>query len=377
MKRRMHARSHWRSHQQPAEPRSTCDIPLADLQMHVFASGEVEMQYHEVRDVAQAMALCETLADSLVWLDVSGPASTETLDALAQHFKLHALSVEDTTHGRHRPKLERYDEYLFLVLRLPTDGIDLSLQQLSIFLLHNTLITFHDEKHPALAAIRNRMTSRVAGRKQATHDYLAYLITDAVVDAYFPTIRGYGEKLDDLERELVLERRALDMTVIHELRHEVRHIRRVLWPMREAIHQLAISDFEGLAEETKTCLRDCYDQVHQLDDMIDTCLEVAASLIDLQIAANNEKMNEIIKVLTIISTIFMPLGFIAGVYGMNFEPKSSPLNMPELHWYYGYPFALFLMIGLGGLLTFFFWKKGWLRGGSVAVISRHETKRDA
>ena len=191
-------------------------------------------------------------------------------------------------------------------------------------------------------------------------DYLAYSLLDAVVDHYFPLLEGFGERLEALEDAVVANPSRSLIGDVHRTRRDLLNLRRALWPQREALNQLVRDASPLITDETRLYLRDCYDHTIQLLDLLESFREVAAGMMDVYLSSASFRMNEIMKVLTIIATIFIPLTFIAGVYGMNFDPDVSPLNMPELRWKYGYPASLAIMAAVAGGLLFYFRKKDWL-----------------
>ena len=202
----------------------------------------------------------------------------------------------------------------------------------------------------------------VKGRpiRKSGADYLAYTLLDAIIDNYFPVLDSCGQRLDALDDLVAKSTTVTVMGRIHEAKADVRLLRRALWPHREMIRQLMEGHADLISESTQLYLRDVYDHTIQVVDILETYRETCSDLRDYYMSAVSNRMNEVMKVLTIIATIFIPLGFIAGIYGMNFDPDASPYNMPELSWFFGYPFALALMLGVAiGILFFFRWK-GWL-----------------
>ena len=197
---------------------------------------------------------------------------------------------------------------------------------------------------------------------------------DALIDAYFPIVEHYGERIDQLEEQVVEHASDGLVRQIHGLRRAVMELRRALWPLREVLNTLMREGTPYIEPETRVFLRDCSDHVSQLLDMIEIDREVTSTLLDLHLSSLSTRMNEIMSVLTIIATIFIPIGFVASVYGMNFDPSVSPWNMPELHWRYGYPYALLVMAAMACGMLAFFWAKGWIgrrrRGGRAAERDR-------
>jgi magnesium transporter len=206
-------------------------------------------------------------------------------------------------------------------------------------------------------------------------DYLAYALVDALIDEFFPVLEAYGERLEDLENTLIARPTPGVLHTLNRIKRELLVLRRVAWPERELLSHLQRDESHIIRPETQVYLRDCYDHVVQIIDMVETFRDIAAGMLDVYLSSTSNRMNEIMKVLTIISTIFIPLNFIAGVYGMNFNTEISPLNMPELHWYFGYPAVLAVMLTVAAALIFYFHRKGWFGSSDLEKASEEERKR--
>ena len=198
-------------------------------------------------------------------------------------------------------------------------------------------------------------------------DYLAYALWDAIIDGFFPVLEIYGEKIEDLEDEVIFNPSNQSLAKVYQIKRELLALRRAIWPQRNALNTLIRDGSSVINPEILVFLRDCYDHTVQIIDIIETYRELASSLTDIYLSAISNKMNEVMKLLTVISSIFIPLTFIAGIYGMNFDPDISPLNMPELEWYWGYPFCWALMLTIGGGLIYYFWRKGWFENFSNTI----------
>ena len=299
----------------------------------------------------------------VIWVNVTGLADVSVFEKLRDDFGLHWLAVEDAFNVGQRPKVEEYDNHLFVIARaLDTHVKKIETEQLAVFLGHGYVITVQEHAGDSFDPVRDRLRKGRGRLRRSGPDYLCYALIDSVVDSYFPVLEAYGEQLEKLESEVVqvADRRLINR--IHKMKRELLTIRRAIWPHREMISTFAREDCEYVTETTRIYLRDCYDHTIQAMDVVETYREIASSLIDVYISSVSAKLNEIMKVLTIISTIFIPLGFIASVYGMNFKTDGSPYNMPELGWYYGYPFALGLMALVAFSLVFYFWRSGWIGG---------------
>jgi len=260
-----------------------------------------------------------------------------------------------------RPKIEQYGEYYFIVTRMVRLGEHLETEQLSLFLGKNFILTFQEGRPgDCLDLIRERIRQKGGRIREAGLDYLAYALLDAIVDCYFPILEEYGERLEAFEDEILTRPYGDTVARIHEIKRNLLTLRRAIWPQRETFNTLLRDELPLVTNETRLYLRDCYDHVTQLIDLIETYRELGADLIDVYLSSISNRTNEIMRVLTVISTIFIPLTFIAGVYGMNFNPSASPWNMPELNWFWGYPLSLLLMavVAFGQLI--FFRRRGWL-----------------
>ncbi len=297
---------------------------------------------------------------TIVWVNVDGLGDADLLKKLGEIFGLHTLALEDVLNVHHRPKVEEYDKEIFIITRMACLRNDvLDIEQVSFFLGKNFVVSFQERPGDCLEPVRERIRKGGQRIRFMEADYLAYALLDAIVDGYFPVLEHFSERLNALEDVVVgnPDKQVVEQT--HEIKRDLQVLRHGIWPLREALSRLS-GDMPLIHDETKLFLRDCYDHVIQIIDILETYRERAAGLTDLYLSSLSNKMNEVMKVLTIIATIFMPLGFIAGLYGMNFDPDVSPLNMPELRWYFGYPFALGLMALFAAGLLIYFWRKGWI-----------------
>jgi magnesium transporter len=301
----------------------------------------------------------------VTWVNVEGLGNVETLRTLGSIFDLHGLALEDVINVHQRPKVEEYGQHFFIVARMARLGERLETEQLSLFLGKNFVLTFQ-EGYPGdcLEPAREHIRKARGRIREAGADYLAYALLDAVVDSYFPILEAYGNRLETLEDELLTRLDHNIVARIHAAKRDLLTLRRAIWPQRETFNTLLRDVIPLITNETRLHLRDCYDHTVQLIDLVETYRELASDLTDVYLSSVGNRTNETMRVLTVIATIFIPLTFIAGVYGMNFNPSTSPWNMPELNWYWGYPFALALMIAVIVGQLVFFWRRGWLRSPS-------------
>lgn len=300
----------------------------------------------------------------VLWVNVNGLGDVDLLKRLGEMFDLHPLALEDVLNTHHRPKAEAYDDNLFVVTRMARiRNHSLDIEQVSLFLGEGFVISFQERPGDCLEPVRQRIRKGGTRVRFMGADYLAYALIDAIVDGYFPVLEHYSERLSEAEDSVVADPGNHIVEHIHELKRDFQVLRHGIWPFREALRDLS-GEMPFIRDETRLFLRDCHDHVIQIVDILETYRERAAGLTDLYLSSLSNRMNEVMKVLTIIATIFIPLSFIAGVYGMNFDPDASPLNMPELQWYLGYPFALGVMLLVAVGLLYYFRQKGWIGGRS-------------
>lgn len=282
----------------------------------------------------------------IAWLHVVGLADTALIAAVGERFGLHRLMMEDAITLIQRPKAERFGDSLFIVLQLPPADPAGSADQVAMVLRPDLLITIDERPGDCFDPVRERL-ARNGPIRSAGADYLAYTLIDAVIDSYFPLLDAEGERLDRLDAAVDDPRARPPLAELHAIRRRLLGYRRAIWPMRDVLNALQREGDTLVTPFTQPYLRDAHDHVVELIDLVELYRDSAAGLADLSVSITSVRMNDVMKLLTLISTIFMPLTFIAGVYGMNFDPLVSGWNMPELRWAYGYPFALALMLAVG------------------------------
>jgi magnesium transporter len=356
-------RGRWAQRPPPGSPPGTLVAPPQEAvppSIKMIAYGPERL---EERPLAALSELDRPAASfEVIWIDVQGLGDLEVMRAFGQRFGLHPLVLADIVHANQRPKVEAYDEHLFIVLRMPHLDDGLSTEQLSLIVGKDFVLTLQEHAGDCFDPVRARLRQDKSRMRTLGADYLAYALLDTLIDSYFPVLEHFGEALETLEQDVVEQPDPGLVPRIHTLKRDLLELRRALWPMREIMGHLLRDEVAFIGAATRVYLRDCADHVFQLMDMLEIDREVASGLIDLHLSSVSLRTNEIMKLLTIIATIFIPLGFIAGVYGMNFRPDASPFNMPELSWYFGYPFALGLMLGVALGLLGYFWRKGWIGG---------------
>lgn len=295
-------------------------------------------------------------SDYFKWIDVQGMADQEVIKRVAEVFDIHPLALEDVVNARQRPKTEAYEKHIFFIVHLimmirPGDVSDV---QVSVLIGRNYVITFQDRFGEVLDPLRQRLRQGAGRFRNSGADYLAYAIIDAIIDHCFPVLEELGDYFQRVEDRVALHPTPAVFSEVHQLRRELLRLRRTVWPQREALNSLIRDENSFVTESVRVYLRDCYDHCVQIIDVTETYRELVTGLVDLYHSSLSNRLNEVMKVLTVISTIFMPLSFIAGVYGMNFE------HMPELKLYWAYPALLLAMLFIGVGMLFFFYLKGWI-----------------
>jgi magnesium transporter len=244
-------------------------------------------------------------------------------------------------------------------------GIGFHSEQVSFVLGKHYLLTVQEEpEQDCFQPVRDRIRHDKGIIRKRGADYLAYSLIDSIIDGYFPVLEAYGEQIDQLEDEVVTQPTRRTLEKIYQIRRELLALRRAIWPQRDALNSLIRDGSDLISPDVRIYLRDCYDHAVQVMDIVETYRELSSGLMDVYLSSISNKMNEIMKLLTVISSIFIPLTFIAGVYGMNFNTEKSPWNMPELNWYWGYPLCWAVMILTAAGLVFFFWRRGWFENYS-------------
>jgi magnesium transporter len=294
---------------------------------------------------------------TVTWINVAGLHQIEVLEKLNECFGLHPLVLEDILNTTQRPKIEDFGEYIYIVLKmlyLPGPGQEAVTEQVSLILGPNYLISFQESAGDVFDPIRERIRNGKGRIRKLGADYLAHALLDAIVDHYFIILEKLGEDVEDLEETLTNNPTPRTMQAIHQLKRKMIFLRKSVWPLREVVGSLERGESPLIQQSTGIYLRDIYDHIIQVIDNIETFRDMLSGMIDIYLSSISNRMNEIMKVLTIIATIFIPLTFIVGLYGMNFK------YMPELEWHWGYPLVLLLMLGVAVFMLFYFKRKKWL-----------------
>lgn len=296
------------------------------------------------------------LRPGVAWIDVDGVHDTSIVQAVGDAVGIHPLTLEDIANTRQRPKIEDYGDYLYVAIRmLSPDGDDgFRSEQVSLVLGKGYVASFQEESGDAFMRVRGRLQAGAARLRAEGADYLFYVLLDAIVDGYFAVIEDFGERIETVEDEVVADPDRETLQAIYALRRSLVALRRSVWPLRDVVAELERGESTLIGEPTLVYLRDVYDHTIEVAETVETYRDMMSGTLDVYLSSQSSRMNEIMKVLTVIATIFIPLTFIAGVYGMNFA------YMPEISHPWGYPLALASMAAVAGVMLLYFWKKGWI-----------------
>ncbi len=310
----------------------------------------------EEQVVTDVTALRLPADETVTWVNVGGVHKVDVLEAFGKCFGLHPLLLEDIANTDQRPKLDDYETYLFLVMKMlmPSQNGDIMVEQVSFVLGRNYVLSFQENGTDVFHSVRERLRGGKGRLRQHGSDYLLYALIDALVDQYFTVLEMLGERIEALQEQVIEDPRPNTLKDIHALKRQLLFVRRAVWPLREATHNLSRSDCPFFHDPIKVYVRDVYDHVVQIVDTIETLREMMSASLDIYLSSVSYRLNAVMRVLTVITTIFMPLTFIAGIYGMNFE------HMPELKWPWGYPMAVGVMGLVATVMLIGFRRKKWL-----------------
>lgn len=295
--------------------------------------------------------------DIYLWINVDGLDRVDIIEKLGGYFNIHPLTLEDVLNTGQRPKTEDYDSYIYTVLKmmlLDTEKEEILIDQISIIIGFNYLLSFQERQGDVFDPVRERFENPASRLRKSGVDYLAYSLIDAVVDNYFLILEHFGDEIEYLEEGLVLQPRPETLMTIQKYKRDMITLRKAVWPLRELINGLQRVESDLITESTSIYLRDVYDHTIQVIDSVEELRDILSSMVDIYLSSVSYRMNDVMKVLTVIATIFIPLTFIAGVYGMNFE------NMPELKWRWGYPVVMLGMTFVGVSMFIYFKKRRWV-----------------
>lgn len=324
-----------------------------------YSGDRYEM--HEIDSIEEYLPSSDDR--SVAWVNIEGLHEAPTVESLGKIFGLHPLTIEDILNMEHRPKVEMFDDYIFFVIKMisyENEVRKLNIEQVSLVLMKNTVITFQEKGGDVFDSVRNRIKQNKGIIRRTGADYLAYSLIDAVVDEYFEILEKIGDEIEEIEEELLKQSEQNTLQKIHILKREIIFLRKSVWPLREIINALERDGASLISSSTHVYLKDLYDHTIQVIDSVETYRDMISGMLEIYMSGLSNRMNEVMKILAIFASLFIPLTLIAGIYGMNFDTARSPFNMPELHWYFGYPFALGLMLVTGLLMLLFFRRKKWL-----------------
>ncbi len=296
-------------------------------------------------------------SSTITWINISGLENISIIEKIGTFFKIHPLVLEDILNTNQRPKVDEFDDYLYIVMKMlyfNEDDIDINVEQVSLILGENYVISFQEVEKDVFELIRERLRKNKGRIRKMKSDYLAYSLMDGMIDNYFFILEKIGEYVEDISEELLENPEKKTLHEIHYIKGEMFFLRRSVWPLREVVNNLKRSESPLINQETVIFLNDLYDHTIQIMDSVETYREMLSGMADLYLSSVSNRMNEVMKVLTIIATIFIPLTFIAGIYGMNFE------YMPELKWKWGYLLVWIIIISLSSIMLVYFRRKRWL-----------------
>lgn len=328
---------------------------VESVQITVIDYDERVFEEKRVATVEECLPFKAT--PTVTWINIDGLHDVTVIEKIGKAFDLHPLVLEDILSTGQRPKCEDYDEHIFVVLRMLSCADEdraIDSEQVSLVFGPNFVISFQERVGDVFDVIRDRLRSAKGRIRKMGADYLAYSLLDAIVDSYFGILEKTGERIETLEEELVCDPDERTLQRIHALKREMIELRRTIWPLRELINSLQRSESTLLTDTTRLYLRDVYDHTIQIIDAIESFRDMVSGMLDIYLSSLSNRMNAVMKVLTIIATIFIPLTFVAGIYGMNFE------HMPELTWRYGYAVVWIVMLAIAAAMLIYFRRKKWL-----------------
>jgi magnesium transporter len=331
------------------------EIKAEEVKITVMDYDETSFMEKEVENVEKCFPFKET--PTITWINIDGLHQVDIVEKIGKHFNIHPLIQEDILHTGQRPKMEDFDEYILIILKMlyyDSEEDTVRSEQISIILRSNLVISFQEVPGDVFNPLRERMRNGKGRVRRMGADYLAYALTDSIVDHYFILLEKFGERIEILEEELAQDPQPETLQAIHNLKQEIIFLRKSVWPLREVISGLERAESSLIHDNISMYLRDVYDHTIQVIDSVETDQDILSGMLDLYLSSVSNKMNEVMKVLTIFASIFIPLTFMAGVYGMNFK------FMPELEWRWAYPALWIAMATVATFLIIFFKRKKWL-----------------
>jgi magnesium transporter len=327
---------------------------VTEIRITIIDYDENQYAEREVKNIEECFPYKDT--PSISWINIAGVHQVEVIEKLGEHFVLHPLLQEDVVNTHQRPKFDEFDDHLFFVLRMfffNEEDNELQGEQISLIVGSNFVISFQERQGDVFDQVRERLRNGKGRIRKKGSDYLAYSLIDAIVDSYYNILEELGENIESLHEQLVVEPKREDLQIIQHLKRDMLFFRKSVWPLREVIGGLAKSESTLIKEDVLVYLRDVYDHVIQTIDTTETCRDMLSAMLEIYLSSVSNRMNEVMKVLTIIATIFIPMTFLAGVYGMNFK------YMPELEWRYAYLFFWIVVLVVLIAMVAWFKKKRW------------------
>jgi len=317
--------------------------------------NEEQFQEKEVKTVKECCPYKEK--PTITWINIDGVHEEKIIEELGKIYNFHPLILEDIVDTDQRPKIKDFGDYIFIILKMhyyDKENNEIKIEQVSLIFGKNYVISFQEREGDVFDSIRERIRNNIGRIRKARADYLIYVLMDAIIDNYFTILEKLGEETEDLEAKVIKDPVPANLQIIYKLKSELIFLRKSVWPLREVISILEKGESVLIDKSTNIYLRDIYGHTIQVMDTVETLRDVISGTLDVYLSSVSNKMNEIMKVLTIIATIFIPLTFIAGVYGMNFQ------YMPELKWVWAYPLILSVMLIIGIVMVIFFKRRKWM-----------------
>lgn len=327
----------------------------SETRIRIIDFNKAGVEENEVKKIEEAFPLKNKGA--ITWINIDGLKKIDIVEKIGRELGLHPLVLEDIANTGQRPKMEDFADYLFVVFKMlqyNEEDKEIKAEQISLILGPNWVVSFQENEGDVFDPIRERLRTDKGRIRKMGADYLVYALIDAVVDNYFAVLEKVGEKIEEIEDEIVTTPSPETLQAIHDMKRQMILLRKSVWPLREVISRLERWESKLINKSTEIFLRDVYDHTIQVIDAVETFRDMLSGMLDIYMSSVSNRMNEVMKVLTIIATIFIPLTLVAGIYGMNFR------YMPELEWVWGYPFVLLIMFAVGIVMLFYFRRRNWL-----------------
>lgn len=328
---------------------------MEEVKISIIDYDEEHLQEKETKSIEECFPYKNK--PTVTWINVDGLHEIKVVEEIGKCFNLHPLILEDIVDTDQRPKIKDFRDYIFIVLKMlyyDKEDNEIQVEQVSLILGKNYVISFQEREGDVFNAIRERIRNNIGRIRKLGADYLVYALIDAIIDNYFIIIEKLGEKIENLEDKVSSRPKPANLRVIHRLKRDLIFLRKSVWPLREVISILERGESSLILESTNVYLRDIYGHTIQVMDTVETLRDMTSGMLEIYLSSVSNRMNEIMKMLTIVATIFIPLTFITGIYGMNFR------YMPEIKWFWGYPIVLLGMLIIGIVMVIYFKRKKWM-----------------